>query len=296
MMNSENLKKCAAWMTLSSLSFSIMALLIKMGAKDLPESVLIFFRSGVMLILVIALLLWKKTSPRSPQWKWLLLRGVAGSCAIYFYVHAIAKLDLSRAVLITSTAPLFVVFISWVFLKEKIQGRTIFWMIVAIIGVMLITDPFHGTASSDTFLGVIFGLASSACAGVAYTTLRSLGGKVKSEVIVFNFAAIATLFSLPSAYIDLKSMTLPTDTYAELVGIGFFGFLGQVFMTYGYRHASATKASSLGLLSILFSTVWGVLFLKEEPNLVRGLGMSLVLLGILFIGSTPTSAPTSPQK
>jgi len=288
--------RCFFWVGLSSLAFSFMALFIKIGAETLPNSVLIFARSFVMLILVTALCLKKQLPLRSTHWKKLVLRGLAGSGSLALYVITVSRIHLSSAVLLTSLAPIFVVFFSWIFLSEAISRKTLFWVFFSIAGVAFVTSPWHEGQNSELLIGAVTGLSSAACAAAAYTTIRSMSGKVDSEVIVFYFSWIASLLSAPFAFQDWTGLYLPTTSYIVLILIGLLGFLGQLFMTYGYKFGSATLASSFGLLSIVLSTAWSIVFLDDDLTWSNTLGTIIILLGVWQVSQNPVGLRSTQQK
>lgn len=293
-MQKDHLKKCALFMALSSFSFSLMGLLLKIGAKEIPESILIFFRSAVMLVFVNFIIDSKDRFKVPQHFKSILLRSTVGSMSIYFYAHSISKLELSRAILLSSTSPLFVALISFIYLKEKMNRMSFFSLLLSIFGIFLITNPFSHSSLRPAPIGVFYGLMSAFCAGIAYTTLRSISGKVNSHLLVFYFSLISSLIALPAALIDWPNLHLKAVHYGILLCIGFFGFLGQTFMTKGYQFAKASIASSFGLMTVLFSTFWGMIFLNETFTLQRGIGMVFVISGVIFISYFQQTRTTTP--
>ena len=57
---------------------------------------------------------------------------------------------------------------------------------------------------------------------------------------------------------------------------------GQTFLTIGLKNLSASEASTINYLQVLFGSIWGVLFFSEIININFLLGASLVLLGTII--------------
>ena len=66
------------------------------------------------------------------------------------------------------------------------------------------------------------------------------------------------------------------------IGIGLFTQLGQTFLTIGLKNLSASEASTINYLQVLFGSIWGILFFSEIININFLLGASLVLLGTIM--------------
>ena len=67
-----------------------------------------------------------------------------------------------------------------------------------------------------------------------------------------------------------------------IIGIGLFTQLGQTFLTIGLKNLTASEASSINYMQVLFGSIWGVLFFSEIINVNFLMGALLVLLGTII--------------
>src|SRR5579872_3054697 len=99
---------------ISSLCFSLMSVLVKQIGDSLPTSILIFFRFGVSLILLLPWLI------KNPHFTFKInkplhyvVRILSALLALFFVFYAIKFIPLVDALLLNNTVPLFVPIIAW---------------------------------------------------------------------------------------------------------------------------------------------------------------------------------------
>ncbi|WP_053956247.1 DMT family transporter [Inediibacterium massiliense] len=96
------------------------------------------------------------------------------------------------------------------------------------------------------------------------------------------FAAIAFFFILRR--MEPEKRKLHKEDFPYMMYLGFMGFIGYFIVQYTALHFTSTVNASLivGIAPIIIA-VYGTIFLKEELNIYRILGMMLCFIGILAI-------------
>ncbi len=272
------------YMVISAFFFSLMSVLVKLGgAYGFDSAQLVFARSFIALILSY----WVIHREKIPFWntphrKLLLLRGGIGFVALNCFFYAITKLPLADATVIQYMNPAFVTVFAAIFLKEEFDSRVLIGLVLCVSGVVLIAQPsfLFGESRLELFSVGVAALGAVLSAG-GYTTVRALKGKAEPILVVFYFPLVATPLSLPAAapvwkWPDLRGIAI-------LLGIGVVTQIAQIFMTRGFHMESASKASMMTYLQVVFAFVWGVAFFGEVPDLFALVGSCLILGGALFI-------------
>ena len=67
--------------------------------------------------------------------------------ALLAYFYNMSHIPLGIAVTYNKTAPLFLAFFTWLFLKEKLPKSAIFALILGFVGILLIAKPYGLTLS-----------------------------------------------------------------------------------------------------------------------------------------------------
>ncbi|WP_462428077.1 DMT family transporter, partial [Fusobacterium varium] len=103
---------------MSSLTFSIMNVLVKLVSTRIPSSEITFFRGLIGTILVLIFMKVQKVKFSNKENKILYLRGLLGGIYMLTYFYAISKLKLGDVSILVQLSGVFVVIFSSIFLKE----------------------------------------------------------------------------------------------------------------------------------------------------------------------------------
>lgn len=156
---------------MSSLTFSIMNVLVKLVSTRIPSSEITFFRGLIGTILVLIFMKVQKVKFSNKENKILYLRGLLGGIYMLTYFYAISKLKLGDVSILVQLSGVFVVIFSSIFLKEKLQPKTYIFIFAIIIGTCIIINPLKFSSYSQY---AIFGILAAAFSGAASITIRYL--------------------------------------------------------------------------------------------------------------------------
>ena len=259
-----------AYALLSAASVALMAACVRTASAELPRSEIVFFRNFISLILLLPFVARRRLPLRTTKFGLHLLRAIFGVTAMYLYFYAIAHLPLADAVLLNYTSPLFISFFAFILLGEHLNKNRKLSILIGFIGVCCLFHPSSAIASVAGLLGLLSGVS----AGLAQVSIRKLCATEPGLLIVTLFALFGSLFTLTPM---LFEFTMPDASgWMALIGVGFFGNLGQLGMTRAYTLAPASQVSPLGYFGLVFAGLIGLLFWNETPD-------HWMLTGTLFI-------------
>lgn len=280
-------------MAASAFFFSVMSVLVKLAGRRLPSQEIVLARSAISMGLSLWMLRRAGVSPWGRRRGLLLVRGVLGFAALSCFFYALVHLPLADATVIQYTNPAFTALIAVWALGERIGVREGVAVLASLTGVVLIARPsflFDGAAPLDP-LAVGVALAGAVLSAAAYVTVRRLGASEHPLVIVFYFAWISTVGSVPLA---LPSALWPTPVeWALLLGVGIATQLGQVYLTNGLRLERAGRAMTAAYLQILFAAAWGVAFFDEVPGRWSAAGALLIIGGTYLVARGQAASASS---
>lgn len=266
-------------MIVSGLLFSCMGALIKHLSTQLPNEMVVFFRS-VMGLLALLPWVWRRGfgQLKTQRLRGHLARGLAGLAAMYCYFYAIAHMPLAEATLLNYSTPLFVPFIAVLWLHEKIARKL--WLAISIgfIGIILILKP-----GLDLFTPVaLIGVASGMLAALAMVSIRRLTHSEPSLRIVFYFSVVCTVGSAIPLF--WRWQTPNPNLWLLLLLLGAVASLAQLLLTRAYSHAPAAEVGPFSYSTVVFAAMLGWLFWGEVLDKLSFIGAILVCLaGILTI-------------
>ena len=286
MTKSQNIVGGAFFIVTAEVSFALSAALIKLVSDSLPNQSIVFFRNLFGLLILTPLLLNAgENILKTNRLHLHLFRSGIGMGAMYCFFYALANLPLADSMLIKSTIPLIIPFISLAWLKESISKRIIVAGLLGFIGVFVILNP----DGNNTNWATLVALSSSLMAALAFVTVRQLSSTEPPLRIVTYFAIVGLIISaIPLTW------TWQTQTFQQcvmLLGVGLTTTIGQLLLTRGYQNAPASSVGIFTYTSVPFGTFLGWLFWQEllEPEFYLG-AILIILAGVLVLRKKLPSA------
>ncbi len=275
-------------MLLSVVGFSCLQTLVKLVGPSVYGWTKAFYRSVFGLAFLV---IWKTATGsgiRIVNKPLVILRGVAGGLALSFSFLAIDMVDLSRATLYLYIYPIFAPLFSSLLFKERLLPRTLIPLVVASVGVVLVSD----IKSLSFTPGDLIGIASGILAGVGIAAVRELRKTDTPEDIYLGFLIVSLVVcGVGTTLSQAGSWAVPRDSafpawlvWLLLVMIGAAATFGQLFMSYAYRVLPTATGSLVSLLVMPIVTVIAILFFGESMSPATVIG------GIMIFGSAVVSS------
>lgn len=213
-----------------------------------------------------------------------VLLGVVTAGLTLMFMAALERLPLGTAAALEFLGPLGVAVV------RGGGGRRWVWPAAAAVGVLLLTQPWHGEVDLG---GVGFALAAACCwAGYIVLTQRAgtqVQGTRALAVSMPVAALVATAVAGPS--------TLPLLTWElVLAGLGLALLLPVcpfVLEMLALRRLSITTFGTLMALEPAFAVAIGLVVLGQVPGLLAGLGVGFVVAAGIGAERTETPTPTA---
>ena len=219
----------------------------------------------------------------------LLLRSVLGTAGIFAHFYALSHISIAEGLTLNKTAPFFTVLFAWLFLGERANGRQLLTLMLAFLGVVLITKPGFAGASA---LPLAIGLLSGVCAGGAYACVRALRRhSLSPSFIILFFSAFSCLASVPFMSARFDPMT--GRQVLTLLGAGAGAAIGQFGITLAYGYAAPKDIAVFDYSGILFAAAFGFLFFAQVPDPLSIAGFLAIVLAAFLGNKKKQSAPVS---
>ena len=265
-----NKTKSILAMLVSTLGFALMGVFVKLTG-DIPVMQKVVFRTFVIIISTAIMMRYYKVSLKGiGHFKLLTLRSALGTFGILLNYYAVDHLILSDASILFRLSTFLLLLFSWVFLGEKISLKQFLALVLAFIGVLFIVKP----QLNIEIVPYLAALLGATFAAGAYTVVRVLGPREEPLVVVFYFAVFTFIVLIPFAIAGYVPMTLTQVIYATLGGLG--AALGQVGVTYAYKHAPAKEVSIYGYFGVIFSAFFSFFIFDAIPDAFSFLGYVII--------------------
>jgi drug/metabolite transporter (DMT)-like permease len=278
-MQTTNLRRGAASMIVAAVLFAGMGAFVKRAAAELPNEMVVFFRSAFGLLALLPWLLRRDApSLRTQRLGAHVGRSLIGLGSMACFFYAIPRMPLGEAVLLNYSAPLFIPLIAWAWLREPVSARLFAVIGLGFIGIALILKPGLGLFTPAAIIGLISGVL----AAIAMTGARELTRTEPSTRIVFYFTLTCTLAS--SVPLLWAWNTPPAHLWMPLLGAGVCASAAQLFMVRAYALAPASQSGPFMYATIVFAALLGWMVWGEVPDLLSLVGAVVVCAaGVLMI-------------
>jgi drug/metabolite transporter (DMT)-like permease len=214
-------------------------------------------------------------------------RGIIGSTGMFLGFAALHLLPLSDAVAIGYAAPLILVALAALILKEKV--RVYRWTAVCIgfLGVLLMLSPhmkpdaFAQGLSGGPAIGALLALGGAFCSAFASVEVRMLTRTEKTGAIVFYFMSLTSLLGLLTIFLG---WTMPNwQEFMLLVTIGVLGGLGQILLVQAYRYGDASLVAPFEYSTMIWATALGWFVFGEWPASAVITGSLIVIASGIYV-------------
>ena len=262
----------------------------RLGTFGFTPIQIVSIRLTVAALVFAILLLIKDRSGFRIAWRDLpLFLGLGFGSILFFtvcYFSAITMMPLSTAAILLYTSPIWIMLMSVVFFREKLNRTKLIALALAFAGCVLVSGI---SGEGLTLTGLLLGLGSGIGYGL-YSILGTIALRKYSPYTVttytFLFAAAGSWLVCSPADMISKFAAAPDRTglilFCCLTGLvtAVIPFLAY---TLGLRTVEASKAGILATIEPLVATLIGFLVFSEPVTLLSGLGIILILAAVVLL-------------
>jgi len=263
---------------LGALSLSTGGLIVK-SFEGASLWQILFWRSLFFSITVLTFLILSYKKKTFKAFYESGLPGFIGGIVLSFgfcgYVFAMYNTTVANTNFIISLQIIFLAIFGYLFLKEKISVLTLFSIILALSGVLLMVG-------NSLTPGELSGNLAAFTMPITFAVLIMIIRKFPSvDMVPAQF--IAGLSSCVIGFIlSSKILISPHDIFLGFIA-GFFqvGF-GFIFITIGARTTPSAMVGIIMLSESVLGPIWAFLFVSERPSVFGLIGGTIILLAVLL--------------
>lgn len=272
MSDNYNIKKATLFIILSSFFFSIMQVCVKFSGTNIPLMEQIFFRNLITLFISACIIIKEKHLffGKKGHRKYLFARAFFGYTGVCGFFYATNHMSLSDSSILQKSSPIFVTIFTAILLRQKLPKIKAICVLISFIGAMLVVKPKFDSQTIPAMIALL----SAILTALSHMALTYVNKFEKPYTIVFFFSLFSTTCSFPFM---LMNFVVPDINQALLLlGIGVFAGLGQIFLTFGYKNAPASKVSIYTFTSVIFASIFSTLFFGQFIRLLSFIGILLI--------------------
>ena len=221
-----------------------------------------------------------------------LFLGLGFGSILFFtvcYFTAINMMSLSAAAILLYTSPIWIMLMSLLFFREKLNRKKILALALAFAGCVLVSGL---SGNGVSLIGLLVGLGS----GIGYGLYSILGTIALRRYSPYTVTAYTFLFAAAGSWIIcnpgdmISKFSAAPDPAFLLLFCCLTALVTAVipFLCYtlGLRRVEASRAGILATVEPLVAALVGVLVFAEPLTLTAGIGIALILAGAVTISNS----------
>ena len=218
-----------------------------------------------------------------------LFLGLGFGSILFFtvcYFTAITMMPLSTAAILLYTSPIWIMLMSALFFREKLNGKKLIALALAFAGCVLVSGI---SGEGISLFGLLVGLGS----GIGYGLYSILGTVALRKYSPYTVTTYTFLFAAVGSWFICRPANM-VDNFSKANNLGFlilFCFITALitavipFLLYtlGLESVEASKAGIIATVEPMVATLIGIVVFSEPLTIMSGLGMLLILSAIIIL-------------
>jgi drug/metabolite transporter (DMT)-like permease len=262
--------------------------------------------AGGLLLLPLVLITLRGRWPALWRARWRLLG--MGLIAVAFtqlaYFAAIRRVPVSTALLIEYLAPLLLVLWAWATTRRLPRPAVLLGSVLAIGGLILVIGP--GALQVVDVLGLALAFAAAVgCAVYFLVAARPADGLPPVALagaglllggVVLGLTGLTGLLPMTATFHDVTLLGSPVPWWVPLGVVAVFGTaIAYATGIFGSGRLGSRLASFVGLLEVVFASIFAWLVVGEQLTVLQMAGGALILAGIAAVPAEPpaTAGPAA---
>ena len=218
--------------------------------------------------------------------KWLVIMGLFGFTSFnsFYYIAAHDTIAINLG-LVQGTMPAFIIIISRIWLKEKINMPQLLGVIITFVAVLLVVSSgnLYALMTLQLNKGDIVMIFACTLYAVYAVGLRKKP-KIGALVLLTFFSYVAFIGSLPGLFYETFTSNLVLPGMKGIIILSiiiiFPSFLAQIFFMKGVEKIGPARSGLYTNLVPVFASILAVLLLGELFKLYHLISLILIFLGI----------------
>jgi S-adenosylmethionine uptake transporter len=233
----------------------------------------LFMRSLVIVVITgtLALYLRHPSILKSRYRGTVVLRAALMLVAWLLFYNAARELGLAELTTLYFSAPIMVVFMSILVLKERVGAGRWLACLGGFVGVVIAANPGH----SPNLVPAAMCIAAGFCWAWSTILIRLVS---RSETTLTQMWATSFLFAAACA-VSFPGLWQSPDAmgWALMIGLGLVATVGQYLLYEGFRYAPASALAPVEYTGLIWAFIYGYAIFMEIPTMNVFVGAMIIV-------------------
>ena len=266
--------RAALWMIGAITAFSSMAVAGRQMSGHLDTFEIMFYRSlvGILIMVTVVLVTGKRGEIKTDRLPLHFIRNISHFTGQNLWFFAVGLIPLAQVFAMEFTAPIWVIILSPLILKEKLRPIGVVSGILGFIGILVVTRPSPETLEWPL---IAAGLAAIGFAFSAIFT-RKLTRDQSTVCILFWLSIMQAVFGLLCAGYDFDIHVPDMATLPYVVLVGCAGLFAHFCLTTALSLAPASIVMPIDFARLPLIAVVGMVLFGEAIDVYVLIGAAII--------------------
>ncbi len=282
---------------LATFLMTAMSAAVRAAAETVPLGQIIFWRSILALVPICLYMMWRGEFPNALRTKHPGLhvtRSLLGVFAMGLFFTALAYLPLANAQALGYLAPILVLPLAGILLKEKLTFTVFAAVFLGFAGVIFLLWDAFTLPSEGALIGVVAGLIFAFTMAFVRVHTKTMTLTESSASIAFYFAVVGTFVGLAS--IAFGWISLSAATFGWLALAGLLGGIGHIVANEATARAPVSTLAPFDFTGLIWALGFDLVLFAIVPGPLGLIGVFAITFAALMVTFVGTKTATRPPQ
>ncbi len=277
------------WILINNLVMAAQTALIKNLSMGMDKFQVVILYKITVVLCMLPIIFYKGTdSIKTKKMHLLGIKALLSITAAMVYVSALKHMNITEAMAVGYTEPLFVSILAVFLLKEYVNKHVIFAAIVGFGGVLVVTNPWGGNL--NIYYLVVLGAA--VIWAFDMVVIKMLGRTESPLQYVFYVALFSSVFGLGESYLHSYWFEQPMPKWSsidldkhwlKLLSLAILYFIHVLSVFKAYQKANISILAPFDFSRIVFATMIEVILLGGVVKQHTIIGAFIIVSSSVYI-------------
>lgn len=279
---------------------SFAAIFTRIAENELSPSATVFNRYYIATVVlvpwqIIQLRINNSSEPNQviklQDWAIFVLSSILGTSAIFLWASSLTQTSVANSNLLHNVTPIFAVLGGWLFLGQSFDYKFLLGMLLAIIGIFIISfGDFHSAVNS--LYGDSLALLSAVFYALNYLVREKLRSKFSASTILLWTCLLSGCFTfLITLTTETQLFPNSWQTWLAVICLAVLcQIIGQGLLIHNLKQFSSAFVTLLMLTEPLLTALFAFIIFAEKLSPLNWVAFIVVLIGIYIAKLSISSA------
>lgn len=270
----------------SACNLAALDILIKLLGPSFRVWDIAFYRFFFGLLILMAIFGRKKDFFISFNPKLMTITSVINALGFLALAASIRLINISTAMVLFFSFPAFAALFSIVLLRERITKLNLFYILVALCGIMIL---FEFTLGGSLF-GQALGLLAGLIIGITLVLIQKLRENDGAVIIYFYYCLAGCIMACP---FFISAPHFPQNGMELFIvsGIILTSIIAMLLLNTGLRYCKSWESGLILTNELVFTALFGIFFFGDPVTWRFLLGGFLILGSVIALNISNTRKP-----